>query len=98
MSQDNPRTPPRGPAVERTYTSENADRRFREDRVESSRDRGYDRSRSPRRENRGSYTDRDREGYQSPRRERNRSRSPYFGGPPNRNVILEGIPFEWTQE
>lgn len=56
------------------------------------------RSWSPRRENRGRYTDRDREGYRSPPRERSRSRSPYYGGPPNRNVILEGLPIEMTQE
>lgn len=61
-------------------------------------ERNYDRSRSPRREGRGRYNDRDREGYVSPRRERSRSRSPYFGGTPNRNVILEGLPLDLTQE
>ncbi|KAH7333384.1 hypothetical protein BKA65DRAFT_403493 [Rhexocercosporidium sp. MPI-PUGE-AT-0058] len=97
MSQDDARTPPRGLAPERTSNSANNERRHREDRLDSY-DRGYDRSRSPRRDGRGRYTDRDREGYKSPRRDRSRSRSPHFGGHPNRNVILEGLPFEWTQE
>ncbi|CAG8982970.1 hypothetical protein HYALB_00003549 [Hymenoscyphus albidus] len=64
--------------------------------------RGYGReggrSWSPRREGRGRYTDRDREGYRSPPRQRSRSRSPYYGGPPNRNVMLDGLPKEMTQE
>jgi len=97
MSQDNPRTPPRGPAGERGYDSAHSEKRHWEDKHDS-RDRGYERSRSPRREGRGRYTDRDREGYQSPRRDRSRSRSPYYGAPPNRNVILDGIPLHMTQE
>ncbi|KAK6580576.1 hypothetical protein PZA11_006812 [Diplocarpon coronariae] len=93
--KDNSRTPPRGSASQRAYDFASTERQFREERPD-----GYDRSRSrsPRREGRSRYTDRDREGYESPRRERSRSRSPYFGGPPNRNVILEGLPSEWTQE
>ncbi|KAI9050340.1 hypothetical protein LZ554_005506 [Drepanopeziza brunnea f. sp. 'monogermtubi'] len=93
--KDNSRTPPRGSAFEQPYDPANAVRQFKEDRPDS-----YDRarSRSPRREGRSRYTDRDREGYESPRRDRSRSHSPYFGGSPNRNVILEGLPFEWTQE
>lgn len=63
---------------------------------------GYDRrgrSRSPRRESRR-YNDRDREDYQSPPRHhsRNRDRSPHYGGPPNRTIILEGLPLNMTQE
>ncbi|KAF8853934.1 hypothetical protein BDZ45DRAFT_60443 [Acephala macrosclerotiorum] len=90
--QDYSRSPPRGPAGEGPMYGE---RHYAEDRQHN-----YDRrrSRSPRREGRGRYTDRDREDYRSPSRDRSRSRSPYFGGPPNRNVILEGIPLEWTQE
>ncbi|CZR58454.1 related to RNA binding motif protein [Phialocephala subalpina] len=89
--QDYSRSPPRGPAGERPVYGE----RYVEDRHHN-----YDRrrSRSPRREGRGRYTDRDKEDYRSPSRDRSRSHSPYFGGPPNRNVILEGIPLEWTQE
>ncbi|PVH74065.1 hypothetical protein DL98DRAFT_594475 [Cadophora sp. DSE1049] len=93
--KDDSRTPPRGSGPDRAFNSASNERHYREDRVDSY-DRGYDRSRSPR--GRARYTDRDREGYQSPRRERSRSRSPYFGAPPNRNVILEGLPFDWTQE
>ncbi|KFY75830.1 hypothetical protein V498_09903 [Pseudogymnoascus sp. VKM F-4517 (FW-2822)] len=63
-------------------------------------ERRGDASRSPRREGRGRYTDRDREGYRSPRRERSRSRSrsPYYGGAPSRTVIIDGLPVEMTQE
>ncbi|KAH6671756.1 hypothetical protein B0J14DRAFT_80316 [Halenospora varia] len=86
MSQDNSRTPPRGPAGDRMHNSNYPDRYERSGRA---------RSKSPRREGRGWYTDRDREGYRSPR---SRSRSPYFGGAPNRNVILEGLPIDMTQE
>lgn len=93
MSQDHTRTPPRGPADERRNDPAHSERRHWDERRD---ERSYERSRSPRREGRGHYTDRDREGYTSPRRER--SRSPYFGGAPNRNVILEGLPMEWTQE
>ncbi|KZF20431.1 hypothetical protein L228DRAFT_250117 [Xylona heveae TC161] len=60
---------------------------------------------------RGTYFDRDREEYhspsnyhdsrsrsQSPRRRRDRDRSPYFGGPPSRDVILEGLPQDMTED
>jgi len=69
----------------------------RDERYRDRPERQYERSRSPRREGRGRYADRDREGYQSPR-ERSRSRSPYFGGSANRNVILEGLTVDMTQE
>ena len=100
MSKEPQRTPPRGPAGERTYSSAQTDRGRMDDRYPDNleREHGYERSRSPRREGRGRYTDRDREDYKSPPRDRSRSRSPYFGAPPNRNVILEGIPLEMTQE
>ncbi|KAG9243575.1 hypothetical protein BJ878DRAFT_535134 [Calycina marina] len=59
----------------------------------------HERSQSPRREGQGRYRDRDQEGYSSPRRRsRTRSRSPYFGAPPNRTVILEALPINMTQE
>src|SRR5947208_10927697 len=65
------------------------------------------RSRSPRRHSRGGYRDRVREGYRSPRydsRNRSRSRSggrtrsPYLGGPPSRDVILEGLPIDMGED
>ena len=100
MSKETQRTPPRGPAGDKMYSSAHLERGRRDDRHPDNleRDRGYERSRSPRREARGRYTDRDREDYQSPPRDRSRSRSPYYGAPPNRNVILEGLPLEMTQE
>jgi hypothetical protein len=49
------------------------------------------------REGRRRYADRDQEGYESPP-PRSRSRSPYYGGPPNCTVILEGLPLRMTQE
>ncbi|POS87741.1 hypothetical protein EPUL_000780 [Erysiphe pulchra] len=87
---------PRVPSSESRFQQDLYDRERWEPR--DTDNRGYERSRSPRREGRGRYTDRDREGYLSPRRERSRSRSPYYGAPPNRNVILEGLPFDFTQE
>lgn len=73
------------------------------------RNQGYDtyrrgRSPSPRGRN-GGYRDRDREGYRSSGYD-SRSRSPsprrdkvpYYGGPPSREVILEGLPLEMTEE
>lgn len=60
---------------------------------------------SPRRGNKGGYRDRDREGYRSPRyysRSRSgsprRDRSPYYGGPPSREVMLEGIPLDMVED
>ena len=51
------------------------------------------------------YRDRDREGYQSPgydSRSRSRSprrdRSPYFGGPPSREVMMDGLPVDLVEE
>lgn len=68
----------------------------------------------PSRENRGTYRDRDREAYRSPsydsrsrsrsRRPRSRSRSqqrdrsPYYGGPASREVILEGLILDMVEE
>lgn len=99
LCKDFTRSPPRGPLGENRYQQQTSDRNDRgrwETRDSDHRD--YERSRSPRREGRGRYIDRDREGYQSPRRARSRSRSPYYGAPPNRNVILEGLPLDFTQE
>lgn len=98
MSKDNSRSPPRGPAGDRMYNATHRERSQWDEPRSYSLDGGYERLRSPRREGRGRYTDRDREGYQSPPRDRCRSRSPYFGGPPNRTVILEGLPMDMTQE
>lgn len=89
-------SPRRGQSDEIRYSRNSPDRERWEIRDTDSRE--YERSRSPRREGRGRYTDRDRENYVSPRRERSRSRSPYYGAPPNRNVILEGLPLDFTQE
>lgn len=72
--------------------------------------RTYDsdrRGRSPplRGERHSGYVDRDREGYRSPdydSRSRShsprRDRSPYYGGPPSREVIMEGLPQEMTED
>ncbi|KAF2674884.1 hypothetical protein BT63DRAFT_381570 [Microthyrium microscopicum] len=53
------------------------------------------------------YRDRDREDYRSPRHDsrsrsrspsrRERARSPWYGGPPNREVIMEGLPMDITE-
>ncbi|QSZ32153.1 hypothetical protein DSL72_001724 [Monilinia vaccinii-corymbosi] len=97
--KDNSRSPQQGPASGRPYDSEFSDRSYRDERNQYD-ERGYDRapSRSPRRENRGRYTDRDREGYRSPVRGRSPSPLPYHGEPPNRTIIFEGLPLEMTQE
>src|SRR4051794_37757708 len=97
MSQDNSRTPPRRSAGSEMMQSAKYQDDFPRDNHRSY-DRNRRRSRSPRRERRGRYVDRDGEDYQSPARSRSRSRSPYYGGKPNRNVILEGIPIDMTQE
>jgi len=60
----------------------------------------HDRSRSPRRNDGDGYRDRDRENYRSPDRShysrssspRRREYSPSYGGPPSKEVILEGLP------
>jgi RNA-binding protein 5/10 len=98
MSQETQNTPPRAPAGDRTYISAHPERGRSDERYAADNERDYERSRSPWREGRGRYTDRDREDYKSPSRDKSRSRSPYFGAPPNRNVILEGLPLEMTQE
>ncbi|KAL8796890.1 MAG: hypothetical protein Q9195_000973 [Heterodermia aff. obscurata] len=66
----------------------------------------YRRGRSPITKSRnGGYRDRDRVGYRSSghdSRSRSRSprrdKSPYYGAPPSREVILEGLPLEMTEE
>ena len=78
-------------------------------RAQRDRNQEYDnyrRGRSPSPQGRyGGYRDRDREGYRSSgydSRSRSRSprrdKSPYYGGPPSREVILEGLPVEMTEE
>lgn len=82
--------------------------------VERGHPKGYDnyrrgRSPSPRGQGRRGYLDRDREDYRSPpygSRSRSRSlsrsprrgRSPYYGGPPSREVILEGLPLDMVED
>ncbi|KAI9808606.1 MAG: hypothetical protein M1825_003756 [Sarcosagium campestre] len=68
------------------------------------------RSRSPRSRYQGGYRDRDGEDYRSPdynysrsgSRSRSRSprrnRSPRFGGPPSRDVMMEGLPLDLREE
>ncbi|TAQ85482.1 hypothetical protein B7494_g6193 [Chlorociboria aeruginascens] len=92
--KDNSRTAPRRPAGDKHNGTQEQYR----DEWKHSPDHGREELRSPRRETRGRYTDRDREDYQSPPHDRSRSRSPYFGGPPSRTIILEGLPMEMTQE
>ncbi|KAI4204202.1 MAG: hypothetical protein LQ350_001393 [Teloschistes chrysophthalmus] len=101
----------RSPSPPRRYASPHGNHDSRPARDES---RGYndnwrDRPRSPDARRRG-YVDRDREGYQSPvyngrsvsrsrsRSPQRRDRSPYFGGPPSREVIMEGIPLDISEE
>ncbi len=100
ICEELPRSPPRASADDRMYSSAHPERGPRDGRYPDSLEHDYefDRPRSPRREGRARYTDRDREDYKSPPRHRSRSRSPYFGAPPNRNVILEGLPLEMAQE
>ncbi|KAI0999079.1 hypothetical protein K3495_g9117 [Podosphaera aphanis] len=94
--KDFPKSPPRGSAGDNRFQSIPADRGRRQ--IRDTENHRYERSSSPQIGSRNSYKDRERKGYQSPQRERSRSRSPYFGAPPNRNVILEGLPLEFTQE
>ena len=73
------------------------------------RDQGYSndkrgRDPSPRGVPRG-YRDRDREGYRSPKydsRSRSQSprrdRSPYYGGPPSREIMMDGLPLDMVEE
>ncbi len=73
-------------------------------RDEDRRYNKYPRSGSPpSRENRGTYRDRDREAYRSPSydsrsRSQQRDRSPYYGGPASREVILEGLMLDMVEE
>ncbi|KAI9877440.1 MAG: hypothetical protein M1830_003897 [Pleopsidium flavum] len=97
---DRSRTPPRGPAVE----AKNGSMRewdLRRERDSARERKDHRRGQSPR----GGYRDRDQEGYRSPgydSRSRSRSprrdRSPYYGGPPSREVILEGLPVEMAED
>lgn len=99
--------PSRDERIVSSETSSNV--REWDERAQRDRNQGYDtyrhgRSPSPRGRN-GGYRDRDREGYRSsgydsrsrspsPRRDK----APYYGGPPSREVILEGLPLEMTEE
>ncbi|KAI4253077.1 MAG: hypothetical protein LQ352_003921 [Teloschistes flavicans] len=87
----------------------NCDPRSARDEPRGYNDYWRDRPRSPDARRRG-YVDRDREGYRSPgyngrsrsrsrsRSPQRRDRSPYFGGPPSREVIMEGIPLDISEE
>lgn len=96
LSQDNTRISPKRPTGNDAIYNTNYQEDF--SHGDMNHDRSRRRSRSPKRERRGRYVDRDGENYESPVRSRSRSRSPYYGGAPNRNVILEGIPTNMTQE
>ena len=107
--KDRSRTPPRQ-ASGRYHHPDSRDW-DRMDRKERGAPWDYDnhlRGRSPRRYNQHeAYVDRDREGYRSsdydsrsrsrsPRRRR--SRSPYYGGPPSREVMMDGLPLDMFEE
>ena len=77
----------------------------RRDQDDSRTYRDERRGRTPSPRPRGGYRDRDREGYrssaqnsrsrsQSPRRER----SPYYGGPPSREIMMDGLPLDMVEE
>lgn len=73
-------------------------RAFAKGRGEDAHADGY-----PRRGEQHDYLDRDRDGYRSPRYgsptwARSRSRSPHRSLPPNREVILEGLPPHLTED
>ena len=82
------------------------DKRAQQDRDRNLDYDNYRRGRSPVTKGRnGGYRDRDRVGYRSSghdSRSRSRSprrdKSPYYGAPPSREVILEGLPLEMTEE
>ncbi|KAL2807688.1 hypothetical protein BJX63DRAFT_411528 [Aspergillus granulosus] len=102
---DQSRTPPRGPALDRRheYPRDHSDSRSRY------RSRDHDEfrrrsSRSPPRRPRGGYRDRDREGYRSRSRSRSYSRSrsprrdrPHYGQE-SREVMMDGLPVDMTEE
>lgn len=75
------------------------------DRPVSSDDYRRGRSPSPRGAGRRDYRDRDREGFishgrdsRSRSRSPRRDRSPFFGGPASREVILEGLPLDMVED
>ncbi|KAI9784494.1 MAG: hypothetical protein M1816_000814 [Peltula sp. TS41687] len=99
---------PRAPAASDMTSGREWD--IRRDR-DFARERDYDerdRSLSPRRKRRGRYRDWDQEDHLSRdysrsrsgsrSRVRRRSRSPYYGGPASRDVILEGLPVEMESD
>ncbi|KAI9821495.1 MAG: hypothetical protein M1832_003343 [Thelocarpon impressellum] len=96
------RTPPRGPAPGSIHPDAGRDWDARRGHGRDDRRRG--RSLSPQQR---AYRDRDREGYRSPTRDdgtrsgsrpRHRSRSPYYGGVPSRDVIMEGLPVDLKED
>ncbi|KAI9889279.1 MAG: hypothetical protein M1814_005654 [Vezdaea aestivalis] len=100
--QDRSRTPPRGPGGSYNHDSGRSQWRGNDSRRYDSRNR-HGRSRSRSRSPRHSYRDRDHENYRSPRR---RSRSPsqqrerrtLLKGPPSKDLIMEGIPVDMTED
>ncbi|KAI9709377.1 MAG: hypothetical protein M1812_007713 [Candelaria pacifica] len=102
------RRPPYGPSGEISIKGAASQREWdlRRDR-DNFREREDYRSQSPRRNNRDTYRDRDREDYRSPGYDdrsrsqspaRRRGRSPEYAGPPSREIILEGLPLDMTQD
>ncbi|KAL3464315.1 hypothetical protein BJX64DRAFT_94859 [Aspergillus heterothallicus] len=99
------RTPPRGPAADRRheYPRDHSDSRSRY-RSQDRDDFRRRSSRSPLRRSRGGYRDRDREGYRSRSRSRSysRSRSPRrdrpHHGQESREVMMDGLPVDMTEE
>ncbi|CEL08085.1 Putative Rna-binding protein [Aspergillus calidoustus] len=102
---DPSRTPPRGPAADRRHEyprdhSGSGSRYLSRDRDDFRRRP----SRSPPRRSRGGYRDRDREGYKSRSRSRSYSRSrsprrdrPHYGQE-SREVMMDGLPVDMTEE
>ncbi|KAI9833288.1 MAG: hypothetical protein M1819_003682 [Sarea resinae] len=109
--QDTRTSPPRGPAADRERLDIAAAREWDRppNRTVSHERSNYRRDgpKSTGRRPRNAYRDRDREGYRSPSdgsrsrsrsTDRRRGRSPQFGGPPSRDIILEGLPVEMTED
>ncbi|MCJ1302592.1 hypothetical protein MMC08_005396 [Hypocenomyce scalaris] len=104
---DRSRTSPHGAARSPNNTAGRREWDVRRERDNAQDHDDYNRGRpmSSRRGEKAGYRDRDREGYRSPRyysRSRSgsprRDRSPFYGGPPSREVMLEGIPLEMVED
>src|ERR1700753_309111 len=104
------RSPPRGPAAMDPSQYRRGRRDYDNDSSEPYSSRSYQRT-PPREYSRQKYRDRDREGYRSPRytsrsrsrsrgspRRRDREHSPPYSGNPSREIIMEGIPVDMTDQ